>query len=87
MFNCLNKENKKFTNYLSVFVFLLIFSCFLFILSYIHIYIYIYIYIYMPSFDVESAYNYDTCPYFLIQMYENVCLDSLLVKLRFKMIL
>ena len=38
------------------------------------------IYIYKPSFDIENAQNCDMCPCFLIQMYENVCLNSLLVR-------
>jgi hypothetical protein len=57
----------------------LYFSFYLLLLS-LYIIIYIYIYIYKPSFDVKSAQNCDTCSCFLIQMYKNVYLDSLLVR-------
>ena len=67
MFNCLNEENKRFTNYLSLY-----FSFNLLLLSlYINI---------KPSFNVRSAQNCDTCLCFLMQIYENVYLDSLLVR-------
>jgi preprotein translocase subunit SecG len=68
----LNEENKMFTNYLSLFFFLssLAFS----------LYCHTFIYIYKPRFDVESAQNCNTCLCFLIQMYKNICLDSLLVR-------